>query len=75
MKSTSTQHANLMEQLAVVNARRQRDAYHDGFDQLLEWIGEGEADSLEEIRQLFVTYESPGMPSLSSDIESMREER
>ncbi len=55
--------------------RRQRDEYLDVFDQLIESIGEGEAGSLEEIRQLFVTYESPQMPSLSSEIESMREER
>ena len=34
----------------------------------------GEAAALDEIRAMFAQYEKPGMPTLSSEIEAMREE-
>ena len=75
MKSTSPENLDLMEHLAVVNARQQRDQYLDQLDQLLESLGDEEPSSLDELRRLFLTYEASDLPSLSADIEAMREER
>ena len=75
MKPTSTENLDLMEHLAIATARQQREQYLEQLDQLLESLDAGEPSSLEEIRQLFATYESPDMPSLSAEIEMMREER
>lgn len=75
MKSTSTEGFDLMERSALVKARCQREQYLHGFDELLASLDEAEPASLEEIRQLFATHEPPDMPSLSAEIEAMREER
>lgn len=75
MKSTSPENLDLMEHLAVVNARQQRDQYLDQLDQLLESMGDEETSSIEELRRLFTTYEASDLPSLSAEIETMREER
>lgn len=64
-----------MEHLAVVNARQQRDQYLDQLDQLLESLGDEALSSIEELRQLFTSYETSDLPSLSTEIEMMREER
>lgn len=71
MASTS----DLMEHLAIVTARRQRDQYLHALDTLLASLSDGAPASLEESRQLFATYEPPHMPSLRAEIEAMREER
>jgi DNA-binding response OmpR family regulator len=45
-------------------------------DELLTLFGASdEAASLAEIRAMFAAYEKPGMTTLSSEIEAMREER
>ena len=75
MKFTSTEHGDVMEYFAHATARQQRDQYLHALDQLLASLGDEEPASLEEIRQLFTTYEPSEMRSLSSDIEAMREER
>ena len=75
MKSTSPGNPDLMEHLAIVTARQQRDQYLDQLDQLLDSLGDDEPSSLDEIRRLFTTYEPSGLPSLSAEIEAMREER
>ena len=75
MKSTSPQDLDLMEHLAIVTARQQRDQYLKQLDRLLESLGDEEPSSLEELRRLFTTYEPADLPSLSAEIETMREER
>ena len=75
MKSMSTEHLDLMERLAITTARHQRERYLHELDKLLASLGDEEPASLEEIRQLFATYEPPNMLSLSTEIEAMREER
>ena len=75
MKSTSTKKLDLMEHLAIVTVRQQRDQYLEQLDQLLESLGDAEPSSQEDLRRLFTTYESPHLPSLSAEIETMREER
>jgi uncharacterized protein YPO0396 len=75
MKSTSTGYLDLMEHLALVTARQQRDQYLQQLDALLASLGDGAPCSLEAMRELFRTYESPELPSLSAAIEAMREAR
>lgn len=75
MASIPDANPDLMAHVALIEARRQRQQYLDGLDQLLACVGHGEVASLEEIRQLFLTYEDPQMPTLSSEIETMRETR
>jgi hypothetical protein len=67
---------DLLERMAIAQARQKREQYLRTLDDLLTSFGiVGEAASLDEIRAMFVRYEKPGMPTLSSEIEAMREER
>jgi hypothetical protein len=76
MKPNSANDLDLLDQMAVTLAREKRGQYLDALDDLVNsFDAAGEAASIEEIRALFRTYEQPGMPTLSSQIEAMREER
>jgi hypothetical protein len=76
MKPMSPDALDLLERLAVAEARQKREHYLSMLDELLTSFGAGdEAASLAEIRALFAAYEKPGMTTLSSEIEAMREER
>jgi hypothetical protein len=67
---------DLLERIAIVEARQKREQYLSALDELLTSLGGAdEAASLDEIRAMFAQYEKPGMPTLSSEIEAMREER
>jgi hypothetical protein len=75
MKSIAAENRDVMEHVAIAVARHQRDHYLAQLDQLLTSLGDEAPISLGEIRRLFTTYEPPDLPSLSAEIEAMREER
>jgi hypothetical protein len=76
MPPIPTDNLDLVERVAVAQARQKREQYLQTLDALLASFGiAGEAASLDEIRAMFVRYEKPGMPTLSSEIEAMRKER
>jgi len=76
MLPTPTDNLDLLERAAVVQARQKREQYLQALDECLNSFGiPGEAATLDEIRAMFAQYEKPGMPTLSSEIEAMREER
>lgn len=71
-----TDNLDLLERVAVAQARQKREQYLGGLDECLTSFGmAGEAASIDEIHAVFAQYEKPGMPTLSSEIEAMREER
>lgn len=71
-----TDNLDLLERAAVAQARQKREQYLRALDEFLTSFGiAGEAASIAEIRAMFAHYEKPGMPTLSSEIEAMREER
>jgi hypothetical protein len=72
----SSENFDLLDRLAVVEARQKREQYLSLLDGILTAFGVAdEAASLDEIRTMFATYETPGMATLSSEIEAMREAR
>ena len=76
MPPIPTDNLYLLERVAVAQARQKREQYLRTLDALLTSFGiAGEAASLDESRAMFVRYEKPGIPTLSSEIEAMREER
>ena len=76
MPLISTHSLDFLERVAVAQVREKREQYLGALDELLTSFGiAGEAASLDEIRAMFTRYEKPGMPTLSSEIEAMREER
>lgn len=76
MKPVSSENLDLLERLAIVEARQKREQYLRALDDLLIPFGiAAEAASLDEIRAMFATCETPGMATLSSEIEAMREAR
>jgi hypothetical protein len=76
MPPLPTDNLDLLERAAVAQARQKREQYLQALDEFLNSFGiAGEAASLDEIRAMFAQYEKSGMPSLSSEIEAMREER
>jgi hypothetical protein len=76
MKPTSSDALDLWERLAVAEAQHTREHYLSLLDQILTSFGAGdEAASLAEIRAMFAAHEKPGMATLSSEIEAMREQR
>jgi hypothetical protein len=67
---------DLLERAAVAQARQKREQYLQALDEFLNSFDiPGEAAALDEIRAMFAQYEKPGMSTLSSEIEAMREER
>jgi hypothetical protein len=75
MKPMSADDLDLLDRMAVGRQKREQYLYLATLDGLLDSFGiEREAVSLDEIRTMFATYEQPGMPTLSSEIEAMREE-
>jgi hypothetical protein len=67
---------DFLERVAIVQARQKHEQYLQALDELLASFGiAGEVALLGEIRTLCAHYEKPGMPTLSSEIEAMREER
>jgi len=76
MPPVPTDNLDLLERAAVAQARQKREQYLRALDGFLNSFGiAGEAASLDEIRAMFAQYEKPGMSTLSSEIEAMREER
>ena len=76
MPPIPTDNLDLLERVAVAQPRQKREQYLRALDELLTSFGiAGEAASLDEIRAMFVQYKKPDMPTLSSEIEAMREER
>lgn len=76
MPPIPTHNLDFLERVAIVQARQKREQYLQALDDLLTSFGiAGEVASLDEIRAMFAHYEKPGMPTLSSAIEAMREER
>jgi hypothetical protein len=76
MPPLPTDNLDLLERVAVAQARQKRKQYLGALDEFLTSFGiAGEAASIDEIRAMFAQYEKPGMPTLSSGIEAMREER
>jgi hypothetical protein len=76
MKQISADDLDLLDQIAVSVARQKRAQYLRALDDLLNALDtEREAASLDEIRAMFTAYEPPDMPTLSAEIEAMREER
>ena len=72
----SPENLDLLERLAVADVRQKREQCLSVLDELLTSFGiTGDVASLDEIRTMFATYEKPGMATLSSEIEAMREER
>ena len=68
--------ADMESEAAVAQARQKREQYLQALDEFLTSFGiAGEAASIDEIRAMFAHYEKPAMPTLSSEIEAMREER
>jgi hypothetical protein len=49
MQSTSIEKRDLMEHLAIVTARQQRDQYLEQLDQLLESLGDAAPGPLEDL--------------------------
>jgi hypothetical protein len=76
MKPMPIDDLDLLERMAVAETRQKRERYLSVLDELLAtFVDAGEVASLDEIRAMFATYEKPGMATLSSEIEAMREER
>ncbi len=76
MQPMSTEGLDLLERVAIAQARQKREQYLSALDELLALFGvAGDTASLDEIRAMFAHYDQPGMPTLSSEIEAMREER
>ena len=76
MPPIPTDNLDLLERAAVAQARQKREQYLQALDEFLNSFGiPGEAAALDEIRAMFAQYEKPGMLTLSSEIEAMREER
>ena len=76
MPPIPTDNLDLLERVAVAQPRQKREQYLRALDELLTSFGiAGEAASLDEIRAMSVQYKKPDMPTLSSEIEAMREER
>ena len=76
MPPTPTDNLDPLERVAGAQPRQKREQYLRALDELLTSFGiAGEAAALDEIRAMFAQYEKPGMPTLSSEIEAMREER
>jgi hypothetical protein len=75
MKATSTGHLDLMEHLAILTARQQRDQYLQQLDALLASLEDVSPSSPKAMQELFAVHESSALPSLSSAIEAMREAR
>jgi tetratricopeptide (TPR) repeat protein len=76
MPPLPTNNLDLLDRVAVAQARQKREQYLRTLDALLTSFGiAGAAASLDEIRAMFAQYEKPDMPTLSSEIEAMREER
>jgi hypothetical protein len=76
MSLIPTNNLDLLERVAVAQARQKRQQYLQALDELLTSFGiAGEGASLDAIRAMFTRYEQPGMPTLSSEIDAMREER
>ena len=67
---------DFLERVAVAQVRQRREQYLEALDELLTSFGiAGEAASLDEIRAMFAHSEKLGMPTLSSEIEALQEER
>ena len=67
---------DFLERVAVAQVRQRREQYLEALDELLTSFGiAGEAALLDEIRAMFAHYEKLGMPTLSSEIEALQEER
>jgi hypothetical protein len=76
MPPMPTDNLDLLERVAVAQARQKRERYLRALDEILTaFASASEAASIDEIRAMFAQYEKPGMPTLSSEIEAMREER
>jgi len=76
MEPTSSNALDLLERLAIVEARHQHEHYLHLLDEVLTSFGtRAEAALLAEIRAMFAAHEKPGMATLSSEIEAMREQR
>jgi hypothetical protein len=76
MKQISADDLDLLDQIAVSVARQKRAQYLRLLDDLLNTFDtEREAASLDEIRTMFAAYEPLDMPTLSAEIEAMREKR
>jgi len=76
MPPIPTPNLDFLERVAVAQVRQRREQYLEALDELPTSFGiAGEAASLDEIRAMFAHYEKPDMPTLSSEIEAMREER
>ena len=76
MPPIPTPNLDFLERMAIAQVRQRREQYLEALDELLTSFGiAGEAASLDEIRAMFAHYEKPGMPTLSSEIEAVREER
>ena len=75
MPPIPTDNLDLLERAAVAQARQKRAQYLQALDEFLNSFSiPGEAAALDEIRAMFAQYEKPGMSTLSSEIEAMREE-
>jgi hypothetical protein len=67
---------DFLERMAVAQARQKREQYLQTLNELLTSFGiASAAASLDEIRAMFALYEKPGMPTLRSEIDAIREER
>jgi len=76
MKPLSFADLDVLERVAITEARQKREQFLYALDAFLTAFGAAsDVASLDEIRAMFTTYEKPGMPPLSSEIEAMREER
>ena len=76
MKPMTSENLALLERLAIVEVRQKHEQYLRVLDGILTAFGvSGEAASLDDIRAMFATYETPEMTTLSSEIEAMREAR
>ena len=76
MPPLPTSKLTFLERVAVAQVRQKREHYLEALDEILTSFGiAGEAASLDEIRAMFTRYDKPGMPTLSSEIEAVREER
>jgi hypothetical protein len=76
MPPIPTDNLDLLERMAIVQARQKCAQYLRTLDELLTSFGiADEAASLDEIGAMFGRYKKPGMLTLSSEIEAIREER